>query len=158
VTEVRHSITKKGTGWGAFKLQDFEGDIEFALFGDDYINFSQWFVQSQVLYIKGDYRPKWSRENEYEIRIKEVRLLDTASQQLINEITITVDSTQLTERLITDLHALCDTHKGKHKLCFNLRTANGEQRVALSSKSLLVNVNDAFRNELKRLQVEFVLA
>ncbi len=157
VTDTRHSLTKKGTGWGAFKLQDFDGEIEIALFGDDYINFSHWFTASQVLYIKGDYKPKWNSDSNFELRLKEVRLLDSASQQLINEITVTLDSMQLTERLITDLHALCDTHRGKHRLYFILKTASGEQQVSLSSKTLLVNVDDDFRNELKRLQLEYKL-
>ena len=85
-------------------------------------------------------------------------MLDSASQSLISEITVTIDSTQLSESLITDLHALCDTHRGKHKLRFSIRTANGEQQVALSSKSILVNVDDDFRKELKRLELEFKLS
>jgi DNA polymerase III subunit alpha len=157
VSEVRHGITKKGTGWGAFKIQDFEGTLEIAIFNDDYIKFSNYFEQNQTLFITGKYMPKWNDPNLYDLRLNSVELLAGVSERLISAITISLNHTELTERLITDLYMLCTMHPGKHKLQFKLDGIADNTAVNLASKTVLVNINDDLRNEVKRLGLEYTL-
>ncbi|MEZ4987137.1 MAG: hypothetical protein R2795_19205 [Saprospiraceae bacterium] len=39
VSAVRHMISKNGNGWGIFSVSDFDGELEFRLFGEDYQKF-----------------------------------------------------------------------------------------------------------------------
>ena len=43
VTDAQHRISKMGKGWGIFRLEDFRGDYEFKMFGEDYLKFRHFF-------------------------------------------------------------------------------------------------------------------
>jgi DNA polymerase III subunit alpha len=158
VSEVRHGVTRKGTGWGAFKIQDFEGTIELALFNDDYMKFSHYFVQNQTLFLNAKYMPRWNDNTTYELKLNDVQLLAGLGERLISTITLELNYPDLDERMITDLYMLCTMHPGKHKLKFKLAGLPDNSPVNLSSKTVLVNINDALRAEVKRLGIAYTLA
>ena len=45
VVAVQNLTTKPGKPWGKFKLEDYNGTHEFALFGKDYENFRKYLFQ-----------------------------------------------------------------------------------------------------------------
>ena len=52
VTDVEHKISKVGKGYGYFRVEDFKGDYQFRVFGNDYLKFKHFFENEQLLFIK----------------------------------------------------------------------------------------------------------
>ena len=46
VTTANHRISKKGTGWGLFTIQDYNDLLEFPLFSEDYAKI-QTFIRTR---------------------------------------------------------------------------------------------------------------
>ena len=69
VTTARHMISKNGNGWGIFVVSDFDGELEFRLFGGDYQKFKHLLEPGKAVFITGNFQKSW-RDDGLEFRIK----------------------------------------------------------------------------------------
>ena len=60
VVGVQNLMTKTGKPWGKFKLEDYNGGHEFALFGKDYENFRKYLFPDYFLFVRGRVQAKHS--------------------------------------------------------------------------------------------------
>lgn len=154
VTEAQHRISKKGTGWGRFALQDFNGSLDFPLFSDDYQNFKNFFEVGQVLFIQGKMEKRWSGE-EYQFKVKKVSLLETVGEVMTTSITIKLPIEFITEEFLSKLEKLCRDHKGKHSMKMILLDQKNKTSLSFLSKKAKVNAVNGFCDELGKMGVEF---
>ena len=154
VVEAQHRINQKGSGWGRFTIQDFNGSLEIALFGDDYQNFKNFFEVGQVLHIKGKMEKRWSGE-EYQFRIKEVSLLETVGNEETSCITIKLTLEEVTENLMFQLDKLCNEHKGKHAMKVVFLDHKNRTSLPFISTKRKVNAVNGFCKGLERMGINF---
>jgi DNA polymerase-3 subunit alpha len=157
VTGVAHRISKKGTGWGTFTIQDFNGSLEFPLFSDDYMKFKGFFEQGNCVFITGNYEARWGKEDEFQLRIKEVTLLENASKNLASSITLKLPVESITVDMLDKLEALLKKHKGQHQLRITLMDFTNRTSLPFVSGSQKVNVDNDLVSELAGLGVEYVV-
>jgi len=155
VTMAQHRISKKGTGWGLFALQDFNGTLEFPLFSDDYQKFKSHLETGQCLYIKGKFEKRWNSEDEFQLKIKEVQILEAVTEDKTKLITLKLPIELLTENMITNLDALCKEHKGKHKLKVMLIDNLNRNKLIFTSKNSMVNADSDFVNKVEKLGLNY---
>ncbi|PSJ71580.1 DNA polymerase III subunit alpha [Sphingobacteriales bacterium UPWRP_1] len=115
VTEADHRTTKNGRSFGRFLLEDFSGSFELTLFGDDYINFKNYFEKGRFLFIRGRFQPNWNRTSE-ELKVQQVKLLSTVLEDLSKKITLTVPLARVNKKFIDQLEELCLRHPGNMSL------------------------------------------
>lgn len=51
VTEAQHRIGKNGNGYGRITLEDYDGSMEWMLFGEDYSRYKHLFEKGQFLFV-----------------------------------------------------------------------------------------------------------
>ncbi len=156
VITANHRISKKGTGWGLFTVQDYYGSFEFPLFKDDYVDYSPRLAEGQCVFIKGHFEPKWSGDG-YQFKVKEVNLLESVTENLTKEITLKLTIEQLNSTLLQSIERLCAEHKGKHKLRMELLDQTNKTRQTWRSKKVTVNAGTDFIADLDTLGVRYVL-
>ncbi|MCB9081553.1 MAG: DNA polymerase III subunit alpha [Lewinellaceae bacterium] len=156
VTKAVHRISKNGNGWGLFELGDYEGVLEFRLFGDDYQKFKHVLEEGKVVFVKGRYQQSW-RSDEQEFKVLEVRLLEGVAETMTEAITLKVPLEKITEELIAQLDVLCQTHKGPHKLRMEIIDMSGRIKVGMASTDRKVNADNYFVQELDRLGMDYIL-
>ena len=144
VSAVNHRVSKKGTGFGIFTIQDYKGSLEFALFNEDYARFSPILQPGISVYIEGDMKPKWNSTEEFELKIKEVKQLASIGESLTESITLMIPIEQISNAMINNLDDLCKKYKGKHKLKMNLIDSTNRQTLNLFSPDKKVNVDSDF--------------
>ncbi len=154
VVKATHKISQKGTGWGSFLIQDYHGSLELNLFSDDYMKFKGFFEQGNCVFITGNYEARWGREDEFNLRVKDVTLLENAGKNLAKSVTVKIKIEDLTADLINRLDSLCKQHKGSQQLKFALLDYGSMTSLNLSSKSRKVNVGNEFVAAVKGLGVE----
>ncbi|MBL7818790.1 MAG: DNA polymerase III subunit alpha [Saprospiraceae bacterium] len=143
VSSVNHRVSKKGTGFGSFVIQDYKGAHEFALFSEDYARFSPILQAGVSVLIDGEMKQKWNSD-EYELKIKDVKQLASLGNSLTESITLMIPIEGITEGLIKELEQLCQKYKGKHKLKTHLLDATNKQTLHLYSTDKKVNVDSDF--------------
>ncbi len=157
VTGVSHRISKKGSGWGSFTIQDFNGSLEFPLFSDDYMKFKGFFEQGNCVFITGNYETRWGKEDEFQLRIKEVTLLENASKNLASSITLKLPVESITPDMLDKLEDLFKKHKGQHQLRITLMDYTNRTSLPFVSGSQKVNVDNDLVSELAGLGVEYLV-
>ena len=155
VNMASHRISKKGTGWGIFAIQDFNSSLEFPLFSDDYMKFKGFFEQGNCVFITGFYEQRWGKEDEYQLKVKEVTMLENAGSKIANSITLKLPVENLTLQMIDQLDDLCKQYRGKHKLQVTLIDHTNRTSMPFYSASKQVNVDNDFVQELEGLGVEY---
>ncbi len=154
VTSAQHRISKKGTGWGIFTFQDYNGTMDIRLFSEDYQNFKNLLEPGQVVYIKGIYQQSWGGD-EYNFKVKEVRQLEMVGTELTQSLTIRLPLYEITDELINEIDTICANHKGKNQLKFSLLDVQHKQSLSFISQNKKVNANSEFIAELERLGVRY---
>lgn len=154
VAVANHRISRKGTGWGLFTIQDYTTTHEFPLFSDDYLQYKEKLAEGQVVFITGAMKKKWNSE-EMQLKIKDVCLLESVSEQLTESITLKVPLDILDEDLVRDIDALCKTHKGKHKLKMIFLDRSDKMSLTFAAASRRVHVDGNFTLALEKLGIGF---
>lgn len=156
VSAVRHGISKKGTGWGRFTVMDYNDAIEIMLFNEDYLKYKDFLRQGEVVYIKGQYKQRWGRD-EFSLVVDDVRQLEKVGEELTESITIKIPVDALTQKNIHDLLELCRTHQGKHAVKFLLIDRINKQKLSLKAPSKPVHADNVFVNALDDMGLGYKL-
>ncbi len=150
VLKAEHRISKKGTGWGIFTLQDYSGTMEFRLFGESYQKFKSLLETGQVLYFEGRFQKNWKGE-EYEFRLQQVRLLESMGEELIKALELQIPISQLTEKNTKQLLQILNQHKGPQRLKLTFIDPVQRQALPMFSRKLKIKVNNELVNQLDQL-------
>ncbi|MEZ5058025.1 MAG: DNA polymerase III subunit alpha [Saprospiraceae bacterium] len=154
VTRANHRISQKGTGWGIFNLQDYNGGLEFPMFGDDYQRFKGFFESGQCLYITGAYEPKWGSSDEFQFKVKEVSLLASVSENVAQSVTLKVAVEALSKDLISNIDEVCKKYKGKHQLKLIFLDHTNRNSLSFTSKKRKVRVDNDLVVEFEKMGLD----
>ena len=144
VATANHRISKKGTGFGSFTLQDYTGSYEFSMFSEDYAKFRYLLEPGASVFIDGDMKARWNSADEQELKIKEVRQLANIGESMTESITLMIPIERISHQLIEDLDMLCGSHKGKHKLKIQFLDSANRQTLHLFAADKKIAVGSAF--------------
>lgn len=120
VTAEFHGTTKKGTGYGRFTVQDYNGALELALFTEDYRSHKHLFVKGQVIYMEGMMKSRYNQEDRFEWKIKTVKLLQTVGEQMTKSIKVTLPLHRIDDTFLHSLDTVCEAHAGEHTFRFKV--------------------------------------
>ena len=132
VMDAMHKTGKNGKPFGRFTVEDYSGSFEMTLFGEDYINFRNYFDAGQFVFIKGRYQGNW-RGDRYELKVQQVRLLSSLMEENAKSVTITVALQGINDDMITKLRRLCKQHPGQMALKMQIIDMEDKSEVQLSS-------------------------
>jgi DNA polymerase-3 subunit alpha len=139
VAEVREGMTKKGSPYGVMKIEDYTGNAEIALFGNDYVDYSKYFKVGMYLLIRARVESHRWKEGEMDLRINSIRLLQEEKDKMIEKISISILIDKLDEQAISELSALIKNNPGQSLLYF--RVTDGEHNVTLNLFSQNIRLN-----------------
>ena len=154
VAAANHRISKKGTGFGFFTIQDYNGGMEFPLFSEDYQRYKHLFEVGQALYIHGTFQKKWSGE-DYQFKISKVELLENVAANMTSSLTLRIPIESLTKELVHNIEMTCKAHEGKHKLKVHLIDRATKTKLQLVAKTQMVNADNDLISKLKKLGVAY---
>jgi DNA polymerase-3 subunit alpha len=157
VNSVRHMVSKNGNGWGLFELGDYNSNLEFRLFGEDYQRFKHLLEPGKALFLKCGWQKSW-RDDSMEIKIKEMRLLEGLTEDMANEITLKITVDALDMAFIDRLDEACKSHKGKHRLRVELLDRSKKLKLVMAAKDRRVNAANGFISELEKMGVNYRLS
>ena len=161
VTGYREMITRKGTPAGFIKLQDYEGEGEIALFGEQFPKFASYGKEGLFLYVKATAELGYSRDRVY-LKVNSISLLDEIHNELFKELTIILPEWSVTEAFYNDIVPdLLALKPGNIDIRFTIQSPSTQMSLIMDSQKLLkVDVPVTFLDKLKAYEedgVDFVL-
>jgi DNA polymerase-3 subunit alpha len=155
LTEMQHRISKKGSPFGSFTIEDYEGSYQIPLFGENYLRYKHLLNPDSVLYVRGKYQPKWNDNNNYELRVTEIRLLDEVRNEKVKGIVINLPIQILTEQFINELDNVCQRHGGDQILSVNILDVAEKIKLNLVSITRKIHADSLFVNALERMGIDY---
>jgi DNA polymerase-3 subunit alpha len=147
--------SRRGTKYGVLDLQDMEGQMEFRLFGEQYLKFMHFLVPGNFLYVKGkvQQRPKYYKSDEFqkEFRIQQIELLDNVREKLTQTIYFRWDYESLKNKEVENITRLFKKHKGKKNIIFELLDRETKSFITLNSRNYQAGISNELFEELNQM-------
>lgn len=154
VTQAFHGVSKRGTGYCRFALQDYAGTLEMALFSEDFMRYKDLIRNGEVLYVEG-YFEKNKHSDRVFFKTKDIKLLETIGKQMTKFITVLMPAKFINEDLIEDFNELCTIHPGEHKLKMVVVDRKEDIKLNLVSKKYKVNVDHELVAKLDKMNIKY---
>ncbi len=142
VTETRSGITKNGKPFGGFTLQDYTDSFTFLMFDKDYVALSNFFVTDYHLLVKGKVQGRHFNPEELELKIKEIHLLSSVRDDLINSITIRIKTGMINSEFIANLKTIIKENPGNKILKILLIDHEDKITLPLFSRSIRAGITN----------------
>jgi len=161
VTNLRHGTSKAGNPYGILTIEDYAGAHEFALFGNNYVEYSKYMIKDLYLYITGivqergaDYKFKKPSDpnlpKELELKIQKIDLFRDIKDKLIDKLTLTIPLQQLDEEFATELSDLILQNKGSVNIYIHVVDENSPNKIKLFSRQHRLKIDTDVYRRLKR--------
>ena len=139
VTNIRVGESKRGSLYGIVKMEDYSGGGELALFGKDWLDFHNCFIEGASLFIRAKVVPNQWRPNEFNLQVKSIELLSEVKDTLIERITLSVPLDHLSTSMVQDLAEIVNECPGKAELFFNVHSSDN-MKAKLFSRKIKISV------------------
>ena len=149
VSTFREGQTKHGSPFTIFKVEDYNGSYEMALFGDDSINFGKFARPGLSLFIRGRVQQRRYSETQFELKISSIQLLADVKDKLLEKLTIQLPLIELTDESVEDLSALLKNNTGNTLLYFRINGTESHLNVELLKRNSKITVTRSLIDYLK---------
>jgi len=109
-------FTKTGKPCGFVTIEDFEGSGEMAFFGEEWGRWRGMLTEGCIVYIMAKCQKRHRDSDYYELRVQDIQYMQTIKDTRLEKITLSIDSAELTEAVVTDLSTLVEKAPGKVQL------------------------------------------
>ena len=150
--DVRHRITKTGKPFGLFKLEDYTGEMDLALFGDDYMRYKNYLENGTVVYVFGKYKSRWGDSDEKEFKVLQIKLLRDITNKMSNSLSIEADLNALTKTSLDQLVSLFKNNKGNNLVKFKIRQKEKKFLIGLTPRKMQVEISNELLEGLDKLE------
>ncbi|WP_298360869.1 DNA polymerase III subunit alpha [Runella sp.] len=144
VSSFQIRTTKNGNSFCIFKMEDYAGSMEMALFGEDFVKFSAYIQTGHFLFIKGKIQNRWKSEDQFEFKITSMQLLSEVREKLTKEIRLQLDLDLLDGVLVSKLNVAVQAFPGNCALTVSVLDNLTRTEVKLQSRTHRVAPTNEF--------------
>ena len=155
VSSVTSRFTKNNKPFGIVTIEDFNGQGELALFGDEWTKWQHMLKEEYIVYITATMRQRFANApNSLELVIKSVEFMNDVKDKRIERFTIYIDSTMLHNSRMNDLEVLLKSNPGNVPLYFNIHDSEHNTDLTLLSHNTTIDPSKKLLNFLDDLNNE----
>ena len=155
VSSVTSRFTKNNKPFGIVTIEDFNGQGELALFGDEWTKWQHMLKEEYIVYITATMRQRFANApNSLELVIKNVEFMNDVKDKRIEKFTIYIDSTLLHNSRMNDLEVLLKSNPGNVPLYFNIHDSEHNTDLTLLSHNTTIDPSKKLLNFLDDLNNE----
>ena len=152
VTAVSQRWTKTNKPFGIVTIEDFEGQGELALFGEDWTKWQSMLQEEYHIYITAQCVQRFrNNPDAYDMVIKKIEFLSDVKEKSIEKFTVYMDSTMFNDAQLTDLETTLKNSTGNVPLYINIHDAKNNTNVQLYSRNITVDVNKKLLTSLDEM-------
>ena len=120
ITGVKSKFTKNGKPCGFVTMEDFDGNGELALFGEEWGKWKGMLTEGCTVYIMAKCVQKYRDSDYFDFRISDIQYLQTVRANHIEKFTITMNETAVDEALVNDIVSIIGRCPGQTPLYLQL--------------------------------------
>ncbi|MBR2101457.1 MAG: DNA polymerase III subunit alpha [Prevotella sp.] len=141
VTDMRSAYTRAGKPCGFVKIEDFNGQGELALWGEDWGKWQGMLSPGNTVFVKAKMVQRFRDSTMKEMRVLDIQFLQTVKEQRIEAFTICIDSDNLDATVVNDLDVIFSDHPGKVQLYFQVKDNEHNKTVTLHARGKSIDIS-----------------
>ena len=152
VTSVSQRWTKTNKPFGIVTIEDFEGQGELALFGEEWTKWQSMLQEEYHVYITAQCVQRFrNNPDAYDMVIKKIEFLSDVKEKSIEKFTVYIEATMFNDAQLTDLETTLKSSDGKVPLYINIHDAKNNTNIQLYSRNITVDVNKKLLTSLDEM-------
>ena len=152
VTSVSQRWTKNNKPFGIVTIEDFEGQGELALFGEEWTKWQSMLQEEYHIYITAQCVQRFrNNPDAYDMVIKKIEFLSDVKEKSIEKFTVYMDAMMFNDAQLTDLETTLKNSTGNVPLYINIHDAKNNTNVQLYSRNITVDVNKKLLTSLDEM-------
>ena len=152
VTSVSQRWTKTNKPFGIVTIEDFEGQGELALFGEEWTKWQSMLQEEYHVYITAQCVQRFrNTPDAYDMVIKKIEFLSDVKEKSIEKFTVYMEATMFNDAQLTDLETTLKGSDGKVPLYINIHDAKNNTNIQLYSRNITVDVNKKLLTSLDEM-------
>ena len=158
VTSVQERMSKRGSPFIIFKMEDYRGSLEMLLGGDDMIRMKNYLQVGSFLYLKGKVQSRYYNEDQFEFKVLNIQLLTEIREKMCKEVKMKCAIEIIDQEFVSVLQEALVGHPGNCAISLSVVDNESKIEVQLLSRMYRVDPSNELFNRLKLLKgVEFSL-
>jgi len=162
VTDIQHRVSKQGKGWAMFTVEDYTDSFEFRIFGEEYLKFRHFLVQSSFVYVRAFVKEGWTnrdtgKKGDPRIQFNNFQLLHDVMDTYAKKLSIQLNIADLKEEKIASLQELLSLHEGNSALNFLVYDNEEQIKLQMPSRKQKVKISQELLYELEESDVIYKL-
>jgi DNA polymerase-3 subunit alpha len=154
VIDVQEKIARASNKpFGTFKLEDYENNFEFILFGEDYLKYRHLLQKGSFLYLAGRIQPKRfgaDADKALEFKINKIEPLFEIRDKLARYLNISIDLTSITNEFVETISNVLPNGSGKTIVRFKVKDPDGTELTLPSTSFNKVSVTNELITQLNK--------
>ena len=152
VTSVSQRWTKTNKPFGIVTIEDFEGQGELALFGEEWTKWQSMLQEEYHVHITAQCVQRFrNNPDAYDMVIKKIEFLSDVKEKSIEKFTVYMEATMFNDAQLTDLETTLKGSDGKVPLYINIHDAKNNTNIQLYSRNITVDVNKKLLTSLDEM-------
>ena len=151
VSKANERTTKTGKPFGLFSIDDYAGNMDMAMFGEEYSKVKHLLVPGTFVYLKGKVQERYNQEGLWEFRPTHIELLSEIREKLCKGLAIDIDLEFLDDQLVEDLSELISLNPGDLTLRINVIDKEENLKVDMLSRKFKVGATNELMDNLKKM-------
>ncbi len=160
ITDVQHRVSKKGSGWAAFTVEDFTDAYEFRMFGEEYLKYRHFLIINNFIHARVFIKEGWvnrdtGKKGDPRTQFNNIQLLQEVMDTHAKKLTISIDINEVAEARINEIKQILDQHKGDGRLHFQIFEPNSALYVKMPSRKQKVKISPELLHDLEAHTVHY---
>eukprot|EP00540_Astrosyne_radiata_P000266 CAMPEP_0116822388 /NCGR_PEP_ID=MMETSP0418-20121206/240_1 /TAXON_ID=1158023 /ORGANISM="Astrosyne radiata, Strain 13vi08-1A" /LENGTH=1018 /DNA_ID=CAMNT_0004450495 /DNA_START=7687 /DNA_END=10744 /DNA_ORIENTATION=+ len=139
ISVAKHRTSKQGKSFGLFTLEDYEGTLPMALFGEDFLRNRHMLEEGMLVYVTGRVVARYNQADSWELKPQKLRLLSEIRDAMSKSLCVHLPVSQINTELITTLEKIFTQHSGTCSLVLQLTAPKEAIQVTCLSRSYAVH-------------------
>lgn len=149
VTSAKEFVAKNGNKYGKYKVEDKFGVFEFPLFKEKYMKFGCFMTEGTAVLVSGtvvqSFRDKDINPDANELRVDDVRLLDSILEETNRQVKIMLDINTISHEQCRELVKIIKENPGKQPYSIIVVDNGDKMKCTLVPTKGGVNAGEIFR-------------
>ncbi|MEL6539320.1 MAG: DNA polymerase III subunit alpha [Bacteroidota bacterium] len=152
ITDAQVRRSKQGKTFGRFTIEDYEGRLDLALFGEDFLRNQHLLQAGTFVYIMGNVIERYNQKGVWEFRPRKLSLLDEIRSKMGKVLQLQVAIAAIDNAMIEQLIKLMTQHPGTCPMTITVNAPEDHLSVALHSRSHRITPSNEFFAALRAVE------
>ena len=152
ITESKTRQSKHGKPFGLFTVEDYEGTLALALFGEDFLKNQHLLQEGTFVYITGHVIERYHQAGVWELRPRKLSLLSEVRDKMSKSLQLHLSVKQVNAGLVTQLEKAFVQHPGACPLTLTVVAPEEAMSISFLSRSYFIHLSNEFFDALRPIE------